>query len=89
MGLETAVTWTQKMLWTAALCSAPALLAALVVGFLISIFQAVTQIHEMTLTFVPKIIAMALVFMVTAGWMLKMLVQFTIDVFNQLPNMVP
>lgn len=89
MGFEAAVGWAQKTLWTAALCSAPALIVALLVGLLVSIFQAVTQIHEMTLTFVPKLVAMALVFFITAGWILKMLVQFTIEVFGQLPNIGP
>jgi len=89
MGFETAVNWTQKMIWTAALCSAPALLAALLAGFLVSMFQALTQIHEMTLTFVPKIIAVALAFVVCAGWMLKILVQFAIEMFSQLPMAGP
>lgn len=89
MGFEMAISWAQKTLWIAALCSAPALITALLVGLLVSIFQAVTQIHEMTLTFVPKLIAMALVFFITAGWILKMLVQFTIEVLGQLSNVGP
>jgi len=89
MEFEIAVNWTQKMIWTAAMCAAPALLAALVAGLLISIFQAVTQIHEMTLTFVPKIVAVALAFVVCAGWMLKVLVRFAIEMFVQLPAAGP
>ena len=89
MEFEIAVNWTQKMIWTAAMCAAPALLAALVAGLLISVFQAVTQIHEMTLTFVPKIVAVALAFVVCAGWMLKVLVRFAIEMFVQLPAAGP
>jgi len=89
MGFELAVNWTQKMIWTAALCAAPALLAALLAGFLVSIFQATTQIHEMTLTFVPKIVAVALAFVVCAGWMLRMVVRFAVEMFAQLPTVGP
>jgi len=58
-------------------------------GFLVSIFQATTQIHEMTLTFVPKIVAVALAFVVCAGWMLRMVVRFAVEMFAQLPTVGP
>lgn len=57
--------------------SGPALLAGLVVGFVVSVFQAVTHIQEMTLSFVPKIIAVFLVLMLLLPWMVSMMVNFT------------
>jgi flagellar biosynthesis protein FliQ len=60
--------------------SAPLLVIAMVVGFVISIFQSVTQINEMTLTFVPKIIVFSIVLMILFPWILKVLVKFTNNV---------
>jgi len=70
------------------LVSAPILLVGLVVGIVISVFQAVTQVHEMTLTFVPKIIAVMLALLVAAPWMLDMLVNFTHNLFTNIPNYI-
>jgi flagellar biosynthetic protein FliQ len=58
------------------------------VGIVISVFQAVTQVHEMTLTFVPKIIAVMLALLVAAPWMLDMLVNFTHNLFSNIPNYI-
>lgn len=66
----------------------PLLMISLVVGLVISLFQAVTQINEMTLTFVPKIVGMGIILLVFGPWMLQNLVQFTIELFNLLPTMV-
>lgn len=63
----------------------PVLVAALIVGLLISVFQAVTQIQEMTLQFIPKMIAVAVVFLVMGGWMLTQMVEFTKRVLMNLP----
>lgn len=63
---------------------APVLIISLVVGLGVSVFQATTQIQEPTLTFVPKIIAVFLGMLVFGGWMLNMLIQFTITIFTQL-----
>ncbi len=63
----------------------PILLAALIVGLIVSVFQAVTQIQEMTLQFVPKIIAVGLVALAAGGWMLTQMVEFTSRVFANLP----
>lgn len=62
--------------------SAPALLLSMSVGILIAILQAATQIHEQTLTFVPKLLAIIAVFLFTGSWMLEMLQQYTIEVFS-------
>ena len=76
MSIGEAILWGQNALLTVALVSGPMLLAALVVGAFISILQAVTQVHEMTLVFVPKIAAVCLVLLAMGGWMLDQAVQF-------------
>jgi flagellar biosynthetic protein FliQ len=70
------------------LLSLPLLATALIVGLGISIFQAVTQIQEMTLTFVPKILAMILVFFFTLPWMLKKLTDFTSQLILNIPTFI-
>jgi flagellar biosynthetic protein FliQ len=65
---------------------APILVVGLVVGLLISIFQATTQIQEQTLTFVPKLIAVALIGLLTGSWMLHKVVDFTTRIFNLMAN---
>lgn len=68
--------------------AAPILLTALLVGFLISLFQAATQIQEPTLSFVPKMIAVAVALLVTGNWVLAELVSFTEHLFDQLPRLL-
>src|SRR5688572_28755853 len=70
-----------RMLITAALVSAPILISNLVVGLVISIVQVVTQVQEMTLTFVPKLVASIAVALLFGGWMLGSLEQFTHELF--------
>ena len=72
----------------AAKVSAPILLTALLVGFAISLFQAATQIQEQTLSFVPKIIAVALALVLTGNWVLSELVSFTESLFASLPALL-
>jgi flagellar biosynthetic protein FliQ len=66
--------------------SGPMLIAGLVVGLVIGIFQAVTQIHEMTLTFIPKILAMVLVLLAMLPWMLIRTIDYTINLFDMIPT---
>jgi flagellar biosynthetic protein FliQ len=66
----------------------PILLASLGVGLVISIFQSVTQIQEFTLTFVPKLVAVALVILVAGHWMLNELVGYTYSLFDQIPHLL-
>jgi flagellar biosynthetic protein FliQ len=68
--------------------AAPILLTALLVGFLISLFQAATQIQEATLSFVPKMIAVAIALLVTGNWVLSELVSFTHSLFDTLPRLL-
>lgn len=67
---------------------APLLGVSLVVGLVISLFQAVTQINEMTLTFVPKILGLGLVMLFLGPWMLQQVIRFTVWLFDMLPYMV-
>ncbi|ACH94528.1 flagellar biosynthesis protein FliQ [Borrelia recurrentis] len=67
--------------------SAPILITALIVGLLVSIFQAVTSIQDQTLSFIPKIIIILLVLVIFGPWILKKIMQFTFLVFNQIQNM--
>ena len=78
---------TQTML-VAAKVAAPVLLTALLVGFMISLFQAATQIQEPTLSFVPKMIAVAIALLVTGNWVLSELVSFTNQLFESLPRLL-
>ena len=66
----------------------PLLLAGLVVGLIVSVFQAVTQIQEMTLSFIPKLLAVALVLIVAGPWMLDQMVGYTTDLYHSIPGMV-
>lgn len=70
------------------LMSAPVLLIAMLVGLIVSIFQATTSIQEQTLTFVPKIAAILVALLFFGPWMITTLRQFTINLFSQIPNMV-
>jgi flagellar biosynthetic protein FliQ len=78
---------TQTML-VAAKVAAPILLTALLVGFMISLFQAATQIQEQTLSFVPKMIAVAIALLVTGNWVLSELISFTHQLFDSLPRLL-
>lgn len=85
---ETVITLGQRAMELAILVSAPLLLAALVIGVLISLFQAATQINEMTLSFVPKLIVLVVVLLLAGPWMLELLVDFTRDLFKDIPNLI-
>jgi flagellar biosynthetic protein FliQ len=65
----------------------PTLVAGLGVGLIISVFQAVTQIQEMTLTFVPKVVAVGLIMLMAGPWMLNTLMAFTVEVYAHIPDM--
>jgi flagellar biosynthetic protein FliQ len=68
--------------------SAPILVTSLVIGFTVSLFQSMTQIQEVTLAFVPKLIGVGLALLLCGNWMLHTLVAFTTDLFEQLPAML-
>ncbi len=72
----------------AAKLGAPVLLTALAVGFAVSLFQSATQVQEVTLSFVPKALAVGVVLLMSGNWMLHELVSFTTSVFAQIPDLV-
>jgi flagellar biosynthesis protein FliQ len=72
----------------AAKLSAPVLVTALVVGFIVSLLQSVTQIQEVTLSFVPKAIAAAVALLVAGHWMITELVSFTHELFARIPSLL-
>ncbi len=78
----------QDALKTTAMVATPMLGAALVVGLVISVFQAITQINEATLTFVPKMIIIAIVLMLAGPWMIDILSTYTIGLFENIATIV-
>ena len=69
----------------AILLSAPVLLSGLLIGIMVSIFQAATSINEMTLTFIPKMLAVAIALIVFFPWMMQTMIDFTENLLNSLP----
>lgn len=78
----------QETLKTTAMLASPLLISALVVGLVVSIFQAVTQINEATLTFIPKMVVVGLVLVLAAPWMMDVMNHFTVQLFENLGDMV-
>lgn len=78
----------QNALKIMGLVSAPILITALLVGLLVSIFQALTQINEATLTFIPKMVAIALVLTLAGPWMLDTMKEYTTQVFEDIATVV-
>jgi len=77
-----------EMMKLAMYLSFPVLLISMIVGLTISIFQATTQINEMTLSFVPKLIAVAIVMILTAPWSMNMLIEFTQRIIKMIPSFI-
>ncbi|HHX51564.1 MAG TPA: flagellar biosynthesis protein FliQ [Clostridia bacterium] len=88
MSQEFVVNLAREALVLALLLAAPALGLGLLVGLVISIFQATTQIQEQTLTFVPKIVAVLLSLLLFGSWMLTTLMDFTSSLFGSLSSLV-
>lgn len=78
----------QRALEITLLLSAPLLLTALVMGLLVGVVQAATQINEMTLSFIPKLVAMAAALVVAGPWMLKLIIGYTRELFESIPGLV-
>lgn len=78
----------QQGLWIAAKLSAPVLLTALVVGFAVSLVQSITQIQEVTLSFVPKVISVGIALLVCGHWMITEMITFTHGLFEKIPSLL-
>jgi flagellar biosynthesis protein FliQ len=88
MNEELILKLSQDALKTTAMLASPLLLSTLVVGLIVSVFQALTQINEATLTFVPKMIIIALIIILAGPWMLDVMTQYTTGLFEGLAVMV-
>ena len=88
MNPEMVVTVGRHALEMTLMLAAPLLLTALAVGLLVGIFQAATQINEMTLSFIPKLLAMAAVLALTGPWMIRQLVEYTRNLIESIPGMI-
>jgi flagellar biosynthetic protein FliQ len=75
-----------KAIMVAMQVAAPALVSTLLVGLLVSVFQAATQINEQTLTFIPKILIMSVALALAGPWIIQTMMTFTVDIFNTIPT---
>lgn len=82
------LTLGQKMLEVTAMLAGPLLIPALIVGLLIGMFQAATQINEMTLSFIPKLAIVAIALVVFGPWMLTTLISFTRELYQNIPALI-
>jgi flagellar biosynthesis protein FliQ len=87
MNAEFAIELLKNLMFQALALSAPVLVTAMVVGLAVSLFQAVTSIHEQTLAFVPKVLAMVGVLLLLMPWMVRTLLEFTTAVIEKIPQM--
>jgi flagellar biosynthesis protein FliQ len=85
---ETVITIAEEGIWMVLLICGPLLILALVVGLIVSVFQATTQIQEQTLAFVPKIVAVLLGMIFFGPWMLSQLLSYTTDIFSNLTRFI-
>jgi len=85
---ETVVTIGRQALEMTLMLSAPLLLTALAVGLIVGIFQAATQINEMTLSFIPKLLAMAAMLALTGPWMIRQLIEYSRNLIESIPGMI-
>ncbi len=85
---ETAIELGRQALYVTVLLTAPLLLPALVVGLLVGVFQAATQINEMTLSFIPKLLVLALALAVAGPWMLQLITGFTRRLIESIPGLI-
>lgn len=86
MNIETALHWVQEMLTAVVTLSAPPLIGALIVGLAVAIFQAATSIQELTLSYVPKMVVVALILFFSFGFMLNYAVGFMESIFEIIPE---
>ncbi len=82
------IDFARQAIWVLLEISAPAMIAALVIGLVIGLLQALTQIQEMTLSFIPKIVVMGVVLIVAGPWMLDQLVAYSHDLYGSIPSLV-
>jgi len=85
---ETVITIGQQALWVTMMIAGPLLGSALAVGLLVGMVQAATQINEMTLSFIPKLLVLVMALIVAGPWMLSVIVNYTKDLMKQIPSLI-
>ncbi len=85
---QTVIDLSVKAIWVGMKIGAPALLAILLTGLVVGIFQAATQINEQTLSFIPKILVMTIALMACGPWIAETISGFTLELFQQIPTMI-
>jgi len=87
LGADRALFFLHELVWKALLIGSPILLGTLIVGLLISVLQVATQIQEITLSYVPKLVTAAVLLLLLGGWMLGELTQFAISLYRSIPTL--
>ena len=85
---ETVTTIGQQALWVTMMIASPMLISALAVGLLIGMIQAATQIKEMTLSFIPKLLVLVMSLVVAGPWMLSVIINYTRQLIEQIPSLI-
>ncbi|MEM9058281.1 MAG: flagellar biosynthesis protein FliQ [Pseudomonadota bacterium] len=85
---ETVMTIAQQAISVTVMLAAPLLLSALAIGLLVGMIQAATQINEMTLSFIPKLIVLGIALLIAGPWMLQSIVTFTQRLYQSIPSLV-
>jgi flagellar biosynthetic protein FliQ len=87
MGADRALFLLNELVWSAIFIGGPIMLGTLIVGLLVSVFQVATQIQEITLSYVPKLMTAAVLLLLFGGWMLARLNQFALTLFQSIPTL--
>jgi flagellar biosynthetic protein FliQ len=88
MNADTVIDLSQQALYVIIMLAAPMLLSALFIGLFIGMFQAATQINEMTLSFIPKLLVLAISIMIAGPWMLDLLLNYTRRLYLSIPSLI-
>ena len=88
MTQDTIIDLSQQALYIVVMLSAPMLISALTIGLIVGMFQAATQINEMTLSFIPKLFILVIALMTAGPWMLQMLVSYTQNLYLSIPSLI-
>jgi flagellar biosynthesis protein FliQ len=87
LGADQALYYLNELVWSALIIAGPIMAATLVVGLVVSVLQVATQIQEITLSYVPKLLAAAVVLLLLGGWMLGRLTQFAVTLYQSIPSL--
>lgn len=88
MTTQTVIDLGSRTIWMTMQVAAPALIAAVVTGLVVSIFQAATQINEQTLVFIPKILVMTVAIVICGSWIMQSMMGFTVDLISNIPSVI-